>query len=84
MWLKLQPYRQLLVMSSSRSNHKLGAKFFGPFQIEMLVGKVAYKLKLPIEAQIHDVFHVSQLKVFKGNLPNQPHIPKWMTGRSVS
>lgn len=41
---------------------KLATKFFGRCQLIARVGHIAYKLCLPVEAQIHDVFYVSQLK----------------------
>lgn len=59
-YIKLQLYRHKSV--AFRENHKLAAKFFGPFEVEENVGKVAYKIKLPIDAKIHNTFHVSQLK----------------------
>ena len=59
-FLKLQPYRQVSI--SSRRPLKLSPKFYGPFQVMDTVGKVPYRLKLPLEAQIHNVFHVSQLR----------------------
>ena len=38
---------------------KLAAIWAGPFVIRSTVGPVAYKLSLPEDWKIHDVFHVS-------------------------
>lgn len=63
-----------------RDSQKLSYKYFGPFKVAAKVGKVAYKLQLPQESKIHDVFHVSLLKKFHGNIPVALHIPLWMQG----
>ena len=72
-YLKLQPYRQ----STNRPTpyNKLSSKYYGPFQIQERVGKVAYKLQLPSGSQIHPVFHVSQLKLCKGSVDQPGTLP---------
>lgn len=67
--MKLQPYAQTSV--AKRANHKLSFKYFGPYEILARVGKVAYKLRLPDNSQVHPVLHVSQLK--KMVPPSQVH-----------
>ncbi|MCI62767.1 hypothetical protein A2U01_0084024, partial [Trifolium medium] len=51
---------------------KFGKRYYGPFQVQKKIGPVAYELRLPPEARIHPVFHVSKLKVFHGEPPEQP------------
>jgi hypothetical protein len=81
-WLKLQPYRQLSV--SKQKHHKLQPKFFGPFQVMAKVGSAAYKLQLPMNSRIHDVFHVSLLKEYKGPPPTSAgNLPPVFDGKAL-
>ncbi|GJS77525.1 chalcone isomerase [Tanacetum coccineum] len=67
-YLKLQPHRKVFVRMGKYN--KLNQKYYGPFQVVQRVGQVAYKLELLSTSQIHPVFHVSQLKKYKGLVPN--------------
>jgi hypothetical protein len=45
---------------------KLGPKFYEPYRVLQKVGEVSYKVQLPQNVRIHDVFHVSFFKKFEG------------------
>ena len=73
-FLKVAPKRSGLKLGKSR---KLSPRFCGPFEIMKRIGPVAYKLKLPKDWRIHDVFHVSLLRKYISD-PNHilPNLPK--------
>lgn len=58
--MKLEPYGQLSVRL--KKGHKLGQRYFGPFEVVKRIGEVVYKLELSVEAKIQLVFHILVLK----------------------
>ncbi|MCO5571372.1 hypothetical protein L7F22_025110 [Adiantum nelumboides] len=51
---------------------KLAKKFYGPFQILQKINPTAFRLKLPDHWHIHNAFHASLLKPYKGTPPAAP------------
>ncbi|WP_129259429.1 hypothetical protein [Enterobacter cloacae complex sp. GF14B] len=53
---------------------KLAKRYYGPFQILKPINETAYQLKFPNHWLIHNSFHVSLLKPYKGEPPSEPII----------
>ena len=60
-YLKLRHYKQRSL--ARKKCEKLAPKYYGPYTIIKEIGEVAYRLQSPLEAHIHNVFHISQLKL---------------------
>ena len=64
---------QLVLLSARnirtrRPNKKLDHRWLGPFEVEAIIGKQAYRLKLPTSYKaIHPVFHVFCLEPYQGS-----------------
>ncbi|GJS91626.1 hypothetical protein Tco_0774262, partial [Tanacetum coccineum] len=56
--------------SDKGRQNNFSPKSFGPFKVVEKIRQGAYKLELIAHAQIHNLFYVSQLKLYKGT----PHL----------
>jgi hypothetical protein len=54
---------------------KMAARFVGPFRVLDTVGTQAYRLALPKQYKVHNVFHVSLLEPWHGRAGEEPKHP---------
>lgn len=71
---RLQVYRQQSI--HRRQFHKLSRRFYGPFVILEHIGKVVYRLDLPLGSKIHPVFRISLLHACVGSTTTTMPLPK--------
>ena len=60
-YIKVNPNKSTLILGNYK---KLAPKYCGPFEILAKVGSVAYQLALPRNIKVHNVFHISILKIY--------------------
>ena len=63
-------------LKMKKPNRKLSNKAIGPFRIRACIGKQAYRLAMPLNYQIHLVFHVSLLELYKRRA-DDPNLSKY-------
>ncbi|MCO5579705.1 hypothetical protein L7F22_033564 [Adiantum nelumboides] len=66
-FLRVKPKRSNLSLGKFK---KLSPRYCGPYEIVRVISDQAYKLRLPPNLKVHDVFHVSLLKPYVPN-PDQ-------------
>ena len=71
------------VRNRSPGCSKLMPRWIGPFKVLETVGKVAYRMELPLELKMHPVFHVSLLQPWNGGGRVQPPPPMVLVGGQV-
>ena len=65
-------------LRSQRPTRKFDDKFYGPFRITDKRGKQAYKLELPANFCVYNVFHVSLLRAYDPNTRFEGPLPPTM------
>ena len=67
-FLRVRPKRSTLSLGKYK---KLSPRYCGPYEIQKCVGTQAYRLDLPTHLKVHNVFHVSLLKLY---IPSPDHV----------
>ncbi|MCO5559656.1 hypothetical protein L7F22_013257 [Adiantum nelumboides] len=70
MLLRFEKARLRKKKGKERLFPKLSMRYYGPFQITERMHDVSFRLRLPETWKIHNAFHVSLLKSFKGDVPD--------------
>ena len=67
--LRFEKARLKKMKGKERLYPKLSMRYYGPFQVMERINDVAYRLQLPDHWKIHNAFHVSLLRPFNGDVP---------------
>ena len=70
-YIKVKPNKITLILGKYK---KLAPMYCGPFEILSKVGPVAYQLALPTNIKVHNVFHISILKIY---IHDVSHVIDW-------
>ena len=71
MYIKVNPKKCLFTFGKYS---KLAPRYCGPFDISAKVGPIAYHLSLPTHIKVHNVFHISILKI---KVHDVSHVIDW-------
>lgn len=83
-WVRLRLLHRPTQSLEPRTKGKLEPRYTRSFGITKRIGQVAYRLALPEDARLHDVFHVEFLKPFHGGPPSSPPpLPLLQDGHQV-